>query len=421
MVKEDSASPSAIKPTVFLLYGPLHTGGTETLIVRIANYYAEIGANVFLILSEDGPLRALIKNSVHFRKYESTKVLIEVTHSIAQEIPFGSEILIITFDPISAARGLAVENSIRHHNAVNHVSWVLHPHAFFMHGERKDRKLLNHLVANAVGFDKLLFMNEESRSSHSAQWKRDLSGSPIIGLPITYQEKMWRARPIESMKIVSVGRLVDFKAYNLGTIKIIQRLRALGIKATWDIYGYGPLEDPMRDEINQRGVRDSVRLCGELDYTKYAEVVPTYDIFVGMGTAALEAAMLGVPTICATVDEPENCHGYIHEIPFGNVGEKIPERSMFPIVELLRQFHSTPEPQRELISASCKEAAQRYSIDELSKILDSKQSRSTTKESRFMKRIVTLIYFFATESLLAGLARRLFGKTHKKSPVANSL
>lgn len=409
MSKDASSVAQEKQPVVFLLYGPLRTGGIETLIVRLANHYADRNFNVVLFCGDGGTLLPLIRKSVTVTTYNRTSELIVASRKIARDIQINSTILMVTFDPISAARGLALDVALRKKLKIKHVSGVFHPRAYFMSGERRDRVLLNYLVARAIGLDNLFFMNEECRSTHSARWKRNLSSSPILSLPISYQERKWVCRRSETLHVVSVGRLVNFKSYNLGIAKIVSECRERGVHLRWAIYGEGPLEDQMRHEISRLGVQDKIVFFGSLSYEMYSETISKYDIFVGMGTAALEASMLGVPTICATVDEPSSSYGYIYELPFGNVGEKIYGRPTNPIGDLVARYNLMPDSQRESVSDLCREYSKRYGIPEFVNSLESLKENYSGHNFQGRKYMVSLLYIFMTEGPIARGVRKLIG------------
>ncbi|MBJ6983002.1 glycosyltransferase [Luteimonas sp. MC1572] len=394
------------KTLFILVYGSLRTGGIETLIVRMANYLAKNGFGVMVCCGDGGLLHAL-PSSAHVVTYNDTgdlrRKLRAEGGSILSE---AMDVIIISFDPISAPRALQVELQCASRGRITHLSGVFHPRAYFMTGERQDRIVLNHWVARAVGYPHLFFMNEECRSSHAKRWNVDLGRSPIATLPIDAAENAWAANAGSQLRIVSVGRLVDFKAYNLGAPWIVATLRERGVHVSWDIYGDGPLQGKMEKEIAECNVRDLVRLKGELPYCDFQRTVASYDIFVGMGTAALEAAMLGVPTICATDSQRERCYGFLHELPYGNVGEL---QSNLPAVEmptLIADFAHADLSVRTKESEMCRAAAIRYEmggfIDQLAVI----HKAQTAKPRRVLKRLVAWLYCLATESAAVGLLRR---------------
>ena len=165
-----SKSFPALLTEIFLVYGSLRTGGIETLIVRIANFFVSIGARVSVCCTAGGELEYSLDSRVNIIFYSQANDLIEAVHACKAQIRPESTVLIMSFDPISAARALMVERALfKKDMKVAHISGVFHPRAYFMTGERKDRTLLNYLLARAIGKDRLFFMNEECRATHEVQ------------------------------------------------------------------------------------------------------------------------------------------------------------------------------------------------------------------------------------------------------------
>lgn len=97
-----------------------------------------------------------------------------------------------------------------------------------------------------------------------------------------------------NLKIVSVGRLVDFKTYNLWMLDVIHELLKKNIHLRYDIYGEGPLKETILEKIENLGLSNYVFLKGNLDYSKLNNTLIEYDLFVGSGTTIIQAASLGL-------------------------------------------------------------------------------------------------------------------------------
>ena len=383
---------------VFMVYGSLRTGGIETLIVRVANFFVSSGARVSVCCDSVGELDSMLEDQVNVIYYSETSDLIRSISAHLGDIRIGSHVLIMSFDAISAARGLMVETVFPKNLQVIHLSGVFHPRAYFMTSERTDRVFLNHLVANAVGREQLYFMNLECRESHSKRWNADFSTSPVLALPINILESTWQSSNKANVRVVSVGRLVDFKSYNLGVARIVSDCLNRGIQVTWDIYGDGPLRSLIEAEIETLGVAGNVRLMGVLEYSSFPEIVVNYDLFVGMGTAALEAAMLGVPTICVTIDEATRCYGYLHELPHGNVGELQEYPPTLELADLIQEYSESAQGRRSDFSQQCHAAAERYGIPVFAEALIKMAVNTRASPTRLVKRLVGELYCLATES-----------------------
>lgn len=390
-----------------MVYGHLTVGGIETLIVRLARTLVLRGVEVCICYMPGGALDPLIDSRVHLIQYRSTSHLSAALTSLLRALGPSDETLVLSFDPISAARGLALEVVLGRQTRVSHLSGVFHPHAYFMNGERRDRRVLNHLVARGVGMEQLFFMNSECRSSHADRWKTDLSRCPILPLPIETVDAAWGPSAEPGLRVVSVGRLVPFKSYNVGAAAIVRESRSRGVPIKWDIFGEGPYEVTITKAIQESGVAGLVRLKGTLDYRQFASCVSQYDLFVGMGTAALEAAMLGVPTICATIDEPRHCYGYLDTLPFGNVGERLSEPPTVDIRGLIELYSAMDADEKMRIGQRSRAAALRYGTSSFLNDLNSaaQVAAKSPRRSIVFRKCVAEAYRCVTETRLAHLAR----------------
>lgn len=391
---------------VYLIYGSLRTGGIETLIVRMANHLSAMGVTVYVCCTPGGVLEAMLDGNVRVVSYTDTLELIDaVSYQRFDTVLSVRRGLIVSCDPISAGRALMVEASLGKAFPVTHVSGVFHPRAYFMSGERRDRVFLNHLLVRAIGKNFLFFMNEECRQSHAHKWSIDLAASPILALPINQVEAIWQPSEKHVVRIVSVGRLVDFKTYNLGAAEIVRTCLNQGIEVTWDIYGDGPLYDAIKTSIEVAGIADRVRLTGLLDYKDFSSTVVGYDLFVGMGTAALEAAMTGLPTICATADQVSRCHGYIFELPFGNVGEFLDTHASIEISDIIQNYALAKEDQLCELSTQCRAAAERYTMPKFIDVLLNFPCGLHASPPILVKRMVAVLYRFTTETKILQVIR----------------
>lgn len=342
------------------LYGPLEYGGIETMIVRVANFLARESRVVDVCVNPGGELEQLLDPRVNIRHYHVMSTL--RGHFRQMLVGVDQPTIVLSFDSSSAARAMLVANEFGKSAAVRHATGVFHPAAYFMSGEPLDRVRLNSRLAKVLAPHSMFFMNEECRAAHAGWLGMDLADSPIIPLPADAPDAKWQPVCGTELRIVSVGRLVDFKAYNLGAPLVLKQLLDAGINASWDIYGYGELEPTVRAAAAAAGVDTKLRLRGKLAYERYGELAGNYDVFVGMGTAAIEAAMMGLPSVVATVGEKRGSHGFIHELPFGNVGERIPGRAISDIGEMLQDYVASSLQDRLFLSEAGKASVGGFTV-----------------------------------------------------------
>jgi hypothetical protein len=184
------------------------------------------------------------------------------------------------------------------------------------------------------------------------------------------------------LKIISVGRLVEFKTYNLYMISVINALKEKGLSVQFDIYGDGPLKSQIQEKIYNLNLYDLIRLKGTLDYSKFDQVVSQYDLFIGSGTAIIQAASLGVPSIVAVenVTQPIT-YGYssaVHQYEYNLNGLNLP---FFSVEKMIADYYVMNESDRlklkqahsNSMEAFTNEACQK-SMDALKNIIMPKQA-----------------------------------------------
>ena len=205
------------------------------------------------------------------------------------------------------------------------------------------------------------FMNEAARLAHSGHWGMDLSDFPVLQLPMRPTDFCWKPRRGSALRIVSVGRLVPFKGYNRAAPAIVRALRDEGVDATWDIWGDGQDHDLIRTTSDAVGVSEYVRLRGPLEYASLQSELCRYDVFVGMGTAILEAAQIRMPSICAIEGTIEDGYGFLHEAPEDSVGDVIAGAKQTLLIDTLRDYAGMDEARRMNVGEQCRTSAERRS------------------------------------------------------------
>lgn len=227
------------------------------------------------------------------------------------------------------------------------------------------------------------FMNDAARDAHAEYWKCDLGEYPILRLLADDGGASWSARDGGSVRVVSVGRFVPFKGYNRETPALVKSLVDSGVDVSWDIWGYGPDELKIAESIHACGVSDRVAMRGALAYGDFHRVVAAADIFVGMGTALLEAAKIGVPSITAVENDSRNSYGYFYQSPSDSVGDRVEGAERLSIESVLRQFSVLDRGERTKIGELCRESAKRKS-DTLERYIAAIEEAEIWEENRWI-------------------------------------
>ncbi|MDD5141087.1 MAG: glycosyltransferase family 4 protein [Verrucomicrobiales bacterium] len=140
-------------------------------------------------------------------------------------------------------------------------------------------------------------------------------------IPIDTREFDAATRKPKWGKIVSVGRLSPMKEYNLYMIEVVKELTDRGHDVSWMVYGTGEYEAPMREAIKKHGLERAITLAGAVPYKCFWQVLEDAYVFVGMGTANLEASLFKVPNVTAVAyDRDGLTWGPVHRLPQGSLG-----------------------------------------------------------------------------------------------------
>ncbi|MGR4068075.1 glycosyltransferase [Billgrantia sp. C5P2] len=202
------------------------------------------------------------------------------------------------------------------------------------------------------------------------------------------------------LKICAVGRLVEFKSYNLWMLDVIKTLRERNIPVLFDIYGDGPLTNKIQAKIDALGLTDLVTMRGSFEYSKFDDVVSGYDIFIGSGTAIIQAAFCGVPSIIG-IESLENPVSYgffsdYSEYEYHHPALSFPKR---PVVELIEEFKDMSLEQREELSRQHVEAAEKFSM--------------TAVAQNFDQPYLTAVDNFNYSRVAYSLSEKIFSLKHK--------
>jgi hypothetical protein len=244
------------------------------------------------------------------------------------------------------------------------------------------------------------FMNDAALAAHQTYWQRSLAEYPVLRIvgrePTALYElssDMERGTSNSAyppLRIVSVGRLVAFKSYNMHAAKIIRQLLDAGIDATWDIWGYGPDEAAILSTIEKYDVSSYLRLRGSLPHYSFDETVSSYDVFVGMGTAVLEAAKTGMPAIVGVENESDSCYGHLNEAPTDSVGDRVenfPERRLYDVLSTFAALEAHERTRTGQLDAAAAQQRESTLDDFVAAIL----AAEPINGSGFSRRILLLI------------------------------
>jgi 1,2-diacylglycerol 3-alpha-glucosyltransferase len=153
-------------------------------------------------------------------------------------------------------------------------------------------------IFGLLGPQGIVFFNELNARSYARFFGVDYSRSVVvpIGIELPSLERDFLGSK-NSRRIVSIGNLLEFKRYNWHVINCMPELLSIDPRFRYEIYGEGPYEQDLRELAAELGVSEAVEFKGRIPYSQFSSVMDGAFVFVGSGTAIIEAAALGVPAL----------------------------------------------------------------------------------------------------------------------------
>lgn len=213
--------------------------------------------------------------------------------------------------------------------------------------ERVNREFVfDYLPQNSI-----LYFSKGNRDYYSKVRNEPLKNGNVFRLGVVDKKEIdTKIHRNKTLRVVAVGRLVDFKTYNLFMINVIKELKQDDYNVTFDIYGTGPIEDRMRELIDENKLSDTIKLHGNLNYSEFDQTVEKFDLFIGSGTAIIQAASLGVPSIVGieNITTPQT-YGYFCDVNQHEYNLKGLDLPLFEIKQLIIDFYKKNHSERVLI------------------------------------------------------------------------
>ena len=238
---------------------------------------------------------------------------------------------------------------------------IYHQNEFIFRASRFFFPKFAQMIFTEMPADNILFFNESSRDNYASCFHQDYSASSLLPIGVEL-ETVATPRLADGCKIVSVGNLEEFKTYNRHMITVVAELKERLPKITYHIYGSGPTENELRQYATDLNVEDRVHLHGYLEYSKFSEIIADCDLFVGSGTALVEAAAAGRPALIGieSIEIPKT-YGYLSDIEGFSYNEMRPDAQLMPIAPLVEKLFSNKEHWANVANA-CECKAQEFSI-----------------------------------------------------------
>ena len=168
-------------------------------------------------------------------------------------------------------------------------------------------------------------MNMACLEAHRRNYGYELENAIVVPLPMTASSEAKPTKISTRLRVVTVARLVPMKGYIEGLIRAVsQAVHEDGLDVELLIVGVGQLMPRLKWAALKAGIFRRVIFVGSVAYADLPRYYREADVYVGMGTTALEAATQGVPVLIAEAYTFEfRTPGVFSALPGFELGEPV--------------------------------------------------------------------------------------------------
>ena len=372
---------------MLFIYGALPVGGIETFFMRMAKERHRLGLHTSILLlslpheSDPELLNEMKKYAnvlfpddifLNFGKFTRRLPLLVPVKKRALERALKSVDQIHASDGMHALLGYRLSNMLNKNITIT--VGFYHYIKFLWGGDNVawHEKVNRRFIFDFLPEESLLLFSEGNRQLYIKHKRKKLTYANTFRLGVIDKKNIKVSGEVNlPIKIVAIGRLVDFKTYNFYMIKVLKNLKTKGFNVQFDIYGDGPLKAQIADEINKAGLSDSIHLKGTLDYLKFDETVSNYNLFIGSGTAIIQAAALGLPSIVGVENVIEaETYGYFSDVNQYEYNLKGLDLEMISVEAIIEDYINMNTQQRKTLISSHLECIDSFTNESCQKSMD---------------------------------------------------
>ncbi|WP_324730744.1 glycosyltransferase [Pseudomonas paeninsulae] len=218
-------------------------------------------------------------------------------------------------------------------------------------------------IFSKLGADAVILFNENCVTSYSVFFDNDYSSSVLvpvgIDLPVMTREIYGDS---SSGRIVSIGNLYNFKSYNMHIINCMPFFLMGNPSIVYEIYGAGPFEKNLKELVASLGIEHAVFFKGQIPYSELPDVLAGAFLFVGSGTAIVEASALGIPSLIGIESTREPItYGFLSDVEGFSYNEMIEGKKVSLMLDTIKTLLHDSDAWLD-VAIKCKGKASSFSV-----------------------------------------------------------
>jgi glycosyltransferase involved in cell wall biosynthesis len=362
---------------MIFLAGSLNMNGGSTFLLRMAREFHSRSRYVDVVVLSD-VIDVDVKEELE--RYARVILLEELVHPMCSWVGTNQAGI---FLPIR--RGMVKELLDRHESVVHVMGifglvlalrWnqifggvrvsagVYHQNEYLFKSARFFSRQAKKMFAALPG-QNIVFFNEHTRGTYSKFFGRNYHDAAVLPIGISMPKPASLSKSgHRAGTLVSVGNLVNFKTYNEHIIRVVAELMHNRPELRYEIYGDGANYERLHDLVVKLDAQSVVSFMGQIPYAQFPSAVAGSMAFIGSGTALIEAAALGVPSIVGieSMCEPKT-YGYISDVAGLTYNEKMDGVPLVEFRALILRLLDSDDAEIAGIANKCRLKAAEFSID----------------------------------------------------------
>jgi glycosyltransferase involved in cell wall biosynthesis len=367
---------------ILFIYGALQMGGIETFLVRVSKHLSAGGVRVTVLLASRKGAPELIEELTRW----ASIVYLEDLHLFKVKA-FQKLTLYQFFALFSGKKTETLLKDVDHIHFMECLSMLTAFRLIKLCGGRKVTggvyyqyefatwKMRSSYFVNALADtfrylvppQNIVFFNEACKNTYLQELGQEYSKSSVlpIGVDLSRLDRR-NAALTRKGRVVSIGRISSIKTYNFQFPRVVKELAAKGIQIEYHIYGEGDQQSALEAHIRELGCESLIYLHGSIEYARLSDVLKDAWLFVGSGTAVIEAAGCGVPALIGIESEQHPMtYGFLHSMPGIDYQEANIGHDKFSFSKFCEQLHAMSDEEYELICNLSAQKSKEFSIERL--------------------------------------------------------